>query len=79
MAPRDLDDRDALRQRFDRGLRALDASGLMTSLDGFHRQALEILLQDAGTDAVLIVPRAQSQKVRDAVEALKAKGRDRWI
>jgi uncharacterized protein (DUF1501 family) len=42
-SPRDLEDRDALRNRFDRGLRALDASGLMASLDGFHRQALEIL------------------------------------
>jgi uncharacterized protein (DUF1501 family) len=41
-----LDDRDALRDRFDRGLRALDASGLMASLDGFHRQALEILRSD---------------------------------
>src|SRR5262249_28213923 len=42
-SPRDLDDRDALRDRFDRGLRALDTSGLAASLDGFHRQALEIL------------------------------------
>src|SRR4051794_26802788 len=36
-SPRDLDDRVALRDRFDRGLRALDDSGLMASLDGFHR------------------------------------------
>jgi hypothetical protein len=43
---RDLDDREALRARFDRGLRALDAAGLMASLDGFHRQALEILRSD---------------------------------
>jgi hypothetical protein len=43
---RDLDDRDALRDRFDRGLRALDASGLMASLEGFHRQALEVLRSD---------------------------------
>jgi hypothetical protein len=42
----DLDDRDALRDRFDRGLRALDASDLMASLDGFHRQALEVLRSD---------------------------------
>jgi hypothetical protein len=42
-SPRDLDDRDALRNRFDRGLRVLDASGLMASLDGFHSQALETL------------------------------------
>ena len=33
----------------------------------------------ATRDAVLIVPRAQSQKVKDAVEALKAKGRDEWM
>jgi uncharacterized protein (DUF1501 family) len=45
-SPRDLADRDALRDRFDRGLRALDASGLAASLDGFHRQALEILRSD---------------------------------
>jgi hypothetical protein len=45
-SPRDLDDRSALRDRFDRGLRALDGSGLMASLDGFHHQALEILRSD---------------------------------
>jgi hypothetical protein len=43
---RALDDREALRARFDRGLRALDTSGLMASLDGFHRQAVEIVRSD---------------------------------
>jgi mannose-1-phosphate guanylyltransferase len=39
---------------------------------------IEDLVVIATGDAVLIVPRAQSQKVKDAVEALKAKGRDEW-
>ena len=30
-------------------------------------------------DAVLIVPKAQSQRVKEAVEALKAQGGDKWI
>jgi mannose-1-phosphate guanylyltransferase len=40
---------------------------------------VEDLVVIATPDAVLIVPRAQSQKVREAVEALKAKGRDQWM
>ncbi len=43
---RDLDDRRRLRARFDRGLQAQEASGVMEGLDGFHRQALEILRSD---------------------------------
>jgi hypothetical protein len=42
----DLADRDALRAGFDRGLRALDTTDVMAGLDGFHRQALEILRSD---------------------------------
>jgi hypothetical protein len=45
-ALRDLEARDALRDRFDRGLRALDAAGADPGLDRFHRQALEILRSD---------------------------------
>jgi len=43
---RDLDNRDSLRARFDQSAKALDSSPLMTGLDGFHRQALEILHSD---------------------------------
>ncbi len=40
---------------------------------------VEELVVIATADAVLIVPRAQSQRVREAVEALKEKGRGEWI
>jgi mannose-1-phosphate guanylyltransferase len=40
---------------------------------------VEDLVVIATADAVLIVPKAQSQRVREAVEALKDKGRDQWI
>ncbi len=45
-ALRDLEAREALRDRFDRGLRALDSAELMAGLDRFHRQAAEILRSD---------------------------------
>jgi hypothetical protein len=45
-APSDLEARDALRARFDRGLRALDTSEAMAGLDRFHRQAIEMLHSD---------------------------------
>ncbi len=44
--PRDLQSREALRDRFDRNLRAIDSEELMSGLDRFHRQAAEILLAD---------------------------------
>jgi len=44
--PRDLKSREALRDRFDRGLRALDSAEVISGLDRFHRQAAEILLAD---------------------------------
>jgi hypothetical protein len=44
--PRDLARRETLRRRFDRGLRALEASETLAGLDAFHRQALEILYSD---------------------------------
>jgi len=42
----DLESREALRRRFDRGLRALESSDALAGLDRFHRQALEILYSD---------------------------------
>jgi mannose-1-phosphate guanylyltransferase/mannose-1-phosphate guanylyltransferase/mannose-6-phosphate isomerase len=39
---------------------------------------IEDLVVIATNDAVLIVPRTMSQKVKDVVEALKEKGRDEW-
>jgi hypothetical protein len=44
--PRELQSREALRDRFDRGLHALDSAEVMAGLDRFHRQAAEILLSD---------------------------------
>jgi hypothetical protein len=42
----DLGSPEALRRRFDRGLRALESTDALTGLDRFHRQALEILHSD---------------------------------
>ena len=39
---------------------------------------IEDLVVIATADAVLIVPKAQSQRVREAVEALKKQGREEW-
>ncbi|MEA3046638.1 MAG: hypothetical protein QOJ53_970 [Sphingomonadales bacterium] len=39
---------------------------------------IEDLIVIATADAVLIVPRAQSQRVKEAVEALKGQGRGEW-
>jgi hypothetical protein len=39
---------------------------------------IEDLVVIATADAVLIVPKAQSQRVREAVEALKERGRGEW-
>ena len=43
---RDLDSREVLRDRFDRSFRAIEKSELSAGLDGFHRQAVEILHSD---------------------------------
>jgi hypothetical protein len=43
---RELEARDALRRRFDRGLRALDGSEVGAGLDQFQRQAMDILHSD---------------------------------
>ncbi|MGO9465219.1 MAG: DUF1501 domain-containing protein [Isosphaeraceae bacterium] len=45
-SPGDLESREALRRRFDRGLRALEATDELAGLDRFHRQALELLYSD---------------------------------
>ena len=42
----DLESREALRRRFDRGLRGLESTDALAGLDRFHRQALEILHSD---------------------------------
>jgi hypothetical protein len=42
----DLESREALRRRFDRGLRALESTDALAGLDRFHRQALEVLYSD---------------------------------
>jgi hypothetical protein len=45
-SPGELASREALRQRFDRGLRALESTDSLAGLDRFHRQALEVLQSD---------------------------------
>jgi Protein of unknown function (DUF1501) len=45
-SPGDLASREALRQRFDRGLRALELNDTLAGLDRFHQQAVEILVSD---------------------------------
>ena len=40
---------------------------------------IEDLVVVATADAVLVMPKAHSQKVKDAVEAIKAKGRHAWL
>lgn len=59
---------------------ALDARNCLIRSEGPLVAAIgvEDLVVIATPDAVLIVPRAQSQRVKHAVEALKEKGRDAW-
>ena len=48
----ELDKRDKLLQRFDKGMKTLDESGdIVDGLDSFHKQALEILRSDKTKDA----------------------------
>jgi len=60
---------------------ALGASNCLIRSEGPLVAAIgvEDLVVIATADAVLIVPRAQSQRVKEAVEALKEKGRGEWI
>jgi mannose-1-phosphate guanylyltransferase len=60
---------------------ALGASGCLIRSDGPLVAAIgvEDLVVVATADAVLIVPKAQSQRVKEIVEGLKEKGRDAWI
>jgi mannose-1-phosphate guanylyltransferase/mannose-1-phosphate guanylyltransferase/mannose-6-phosphate isomerase len=59
---------------------ALGARGCLIRSEGPLVAAIgvEDLVVIATADAVLIVPRAQSQRVREAVEALKGQGRSEW-
>ena len=59
---------------------ALGTSGCVIRSEGPLVAAIGIedLVVIATGDAVLIVPKAQSQKVREAVEALKQQGRSEW-
>ncbi len=45
-SPGDLESREALRRRFDRGLRALESTDALAGLDRFHRRAREVLYSD---------------------------------
>ena len=60
---------------------ALDAKGCLIRSEGPMVAAIgvEDLVIVATGDAVLVVPRARSQEVKDAVEALKSKGLDEWL
>lgn len=62
-APRELQSREALRDRFDRGLRALDSAEVVAGLDRFHRQAAEILLADRVRKALDLS--RESSSIRD--------------
>ena len=59
---------------------AIDAGGCLIRSEGPLIAAIgvEDLIIVATKDAVLVVPRKQSQRVRDAVEALKLKGHGEW-
>jgi mannose-1-phosphate guanylyltransferase/mannose-1-phosphate guanylyltransferase/mannose-6-phosphate isomerase len=74
----DLLERDEAGNALTGDVLALDARNCLIRSEGPLVAAIgvEDLVVIATADAVLIVPRAQSQKVRDAVEALKAKGWD---
>ncbi|HEV2818380.1 MAG TPA: mannose-1-phosphate guanylyltransferase/mannose-6-phosphate isomerase [Allosphingosinicella sp.] len=60
---------------------ALDARNCLIRSEGPLVAAIgvEDLVVIATADAVLIVPRAQSQRVKEAVEALRDEGRDQWL
>jgi mannose-1-phosphate guanylyltransferase/mannose-1-phosphate guanylyltransferase/mannose-6-phosphate isomerase len=59
---------------------ALGARGCVIRSEGplIAAIGIEDLVVIATPDAVLIVPKAQSQRVREAVEALKEQGRGEW-
>jgi len=60
----ELDKRDKLLQRFDKGMKTLDQSGdLVDGLDSFHKQALEILRSDKTKDAFDLAK--EKQALRD--------------
>ncbi len=59
---------------------ALDARGCLIRSDGLAVAAIgvEDLVIVATADAVLVVPRDQSQRVKEIVERLTGEGRDQW-
>jgi hypothetical protein len=60
---RELASREALRERFDRGLRALEATDSLSGLDRFHRQALEVLYSNRVGTALDLA--REPERVRD--------------
>jgi mannose-1-phosphate guanylyltransferase len=60
---------------------AIGARGCLVRSDGPMVAAIGVsdLVIVATGDAVLVVPKDQSQRVREAVEALKAQGGEQWI
>jgi Protein of unknown function (DUF1501) len=60
---RDLEAREKLLARFDGGLRALESTEAMKGLEGFHRQALEILRSDRVRSALDLT--RETDSIRD--------------
>jgi hypothetical protein len=60
----ELESREALRRRFDRGLRALESTDALAGLDRFHRQALELL--HSGRVRTALDLAREPDRVRDA-------------
>src|SRR6185436_17137598 len=60
---------------------AIDARGNLIRSDGPLVTAIGVddLVIVATGDSVLVVPRDQCQRVREAVERLKEQGKDKWI
>ncbi len=63
-SPGDLEAREALRRRFDRGLRAIESTETLAGLDRFHRQALEVLHSDRVRSALDLA--REPEVLRDA-------------
>lgn len=59
-----LDDRLTMLSRFDDVRRSFDRSGLMTAMDGFHRQALGLLTSDRARRAFDIAQESDATKDR---------------
>jgi len=77
----EVSERDAAGNAIAGDVLALGTRGCMIRSEGPLVAAIGIedLVVIATPDAVLIVPKAQSQRVKEAVDALKGQGRDEWI